>query len=179
MRQQIRDEFSAIEPFDVREQADLTRALAWIDSGDDLCRLVKPATPPMHLVAYFVIVDGAQVLLVDHRNAELWLPPGGHVDAGEHPRATVTRELAEELGFAPAHPIGAPLFATISTTVGLTAGHTDVSLWYLVRAPKSQPLVFDSAEFAEVRWFACEEVPLSRAEPNMQRFLAKLGLADS
>ncbi len=176
MRQQIRDEFSAIKPFDAREQADLIAALAWIDSGADLTRLVKPATPPTHLVAYFVIVDGPHVLLVDHRNATLWLPPGGHVDAGEHPRATVTRELAEELGFAPAHPIGAPLFATVSTTVGLTAGHTDVSLWYLVHAPQSQPLMFDHAEFTEVRWFAWDGVPLARAEPNLQRFLAKLAL---
>jgi ADP-ribose pyrophosphatase YjhB (NUDIX family) len=38
------------------------------------------------------------MLLVDHQNAGLWLPPGGHVEIAEHPRATVARELREELG---------------------------------------------------------------------------------
>ncbi|MEV4702232.1 NUDIX domain-containing protein [Actinoplanes sp. NPDC049316] len=38
------------------------------------------------------------VLLVDHRNARLWLPPGGHVEPGEAPAVTAGRELAEELG---------------------------------------------------------------------------------
>ncbi len=177
MRQQIRDEFAAITPVDQRERADLALALAWIDSGAELCRLARPATPPVHLVSYFVVVDGAHVLLVDHRNARLWLPPGGHVEPGEHPRTTVVRELEEELGFAAAHAIGAPLFASVSTTVGLTAGHTDISLWYVVRAPRSQAIVFDEREFTAVRWFGFGEAPVERAEPHLQRFLAKLGHA--
>jgi 8-oxo-dGTP pyrophosphatase MutT (NUDIX family) len=43
------------------------------------------------------------VLLVDHKNARLWLPTGGHVEEGEDPRATVVRELKEELGLAVNH----------------------------------------------------------------------------
>jgi 8-oxo-dGTP pyrophosphatase MutT (NUDIX family) len=178
MRQLIRGEFASITPCDERERADLNMALAWIDSGVELCRLAKPATPPIHLVAYFVVVDGASVLLVDHRNAQLWLPPGGHVDLGEHPRATVARELQEELGFSAAHAIGAPLFVTVTGTVGLTAGHTDVSLWYVVHASRAQALVFDQSEFTEVRWFLADEVPTTRVEPNLQRFLAKLALVE-
>jgi 8-oxo-dGTP diphosphatase len=173
MRHHIRKEFSAIAPCDARERADLAQALAWIDSGAELCRLAKPATPPIHLVAYTVVVDGPHVLLVDHRNAQLWLPPGGHVDPGEHPRATARRELLEELGIA-ADPIGAPLLATISTTVGLTAGHTDVSLWYVVQARRDQAVTFDEREFTELRWFKWDQVPLARAEPQLPRFLAKL-----
>lgn len=173
MRQHIRDECTAISPFDQRERDDLATALAWIDSGAELCRRAKPATPPIHLVSYFVVVDGGHVLLVDHRNAQLWLPAGGHVEPGEHPRTTVTREIQEELGFAPAHAIGAPLFVTASTTVGLTAGHTDISLWYVVHAERSTALTFDAREFSDVRWFACDAAP-ARAEPNLQRFLAKL-----
>ncbi len=179
MRQQIRNEFTAITPFDPREKADLTAALAWIDSGAELCRLAKPAAPPTHLVAYFAVVDGPNVLLVDHRNAQLWLPPGGHVEPGEHPRTTVERELLEELGFAAAHAVGAPLFVTASTAVGLTAGHTDISLWYLVRAARSQTIMFDDSEFTAVRWFAFDEVRLARAEPHMARFLTKLASAQA
>ena len=178
MRKQIRDEVNFIVPLDAMESDDITRCLAWIDSGVDLCRLAKPATPPMHLVSYFVVVDDGHVLLVDHRNAQLWLPPGGHVEEGEHPRATVDRELEEELGFVASHPIGAPLFVTITTTVGLTAGHTDVSLWYVVRASRHQSLQFDEGEFRDARWFAFDEVPLERTDPHMKRFLSKLAKSE-
>ena len=177
MRRQIRDEFTSISPFDQREQDDLAAALAWIDSGAELCRLAKPATPAIHLVSYFVVIDGGHLVLVDHRNAQRWLPPGGHVEPGEHPRTTVERELLEELGFTAPHPVGAPIFVTASTTVGLTAGHTDISLWYLIHASRRQPIVFDEHEFSDVRWFPFDGVPQARSEPHLQRFLAKLDLA--
>lgn len=173
MRQKIRAEFESIAPFDTLESKDISDCLSWIDSGAALCRLAKPATPPVHLVSYIVVVDEGHVLLVDHRNAQLWLPAGGHVEPGEHPRITAARELEEELGFAPEHAIEAPFFVTASTTVGLTAGHTDVSLWYVVRASRQQSLTFEEREFNGVRWFAFDEVPLERADPQMGRFLRK------
>ncbi|MES2162209.1 MAG: NUDIX hydrolase [Pseudomonadota bacterium] len=176
MRQKIRDEILSISPFDDLERHDVSNCLAWVDSGVELCRVAKPATPPKHLVSYFAVVDDGHVLLVDHRNAKLWLPPGGHVEPGEHPRVTVARELEEELGFAAPHPVGAPLFVTVTTTVGLTAGHTDVSLWYVVRASRHQRIKFDEREFEGVRWFPVDQVPLGRADPHMKRFLAKLAL---
>ncbi|AMP03187.1 NUDIX domain-containing protein [Collimonas pratensis] len=174
LRQQIRTEFSSINPLDALERTQIAAALAWLDSGAELCRLAKPATPPKHLVSYFAVVDDGHVLLVDHKNAQLWLPPGGHVEAGEHPRATVLRELEEELGFTASHAIQPPLLLTVTTTVGLTAGHTDVSLWYIVRASCSQQIHFDESEFNAVRWFRFAEVPLARSDPHMDRFLKKL-----
>jgi 8-oxo-dGTP diphosphatase len=117
------------------------------------------------------------VLLADHRNAQLWLPTGGHVDQDEHPRAAAERELQEELGLPAPHPVGAPWMLTVSTTVGLTAGHTDVSLWYAVRIARDQALVVDPAEFLEVRWFAFDAIPLGRCDPNLARFLRKLSAA--
>jgi 8-oxo-dGTP diphosphatase len=175
MRHEIRAEIVAIEPLDALEREHIDDALAWIDSGAELCRLAKPATPPKHLVSYCAVVDAAHVLLVDHRNARLWLPPGGHVEPGEHPRATVLRELHEELGLAPSHAIQAPLMVTCTKTVGLTAGHTDVSLWYIVRASCQQQLKLDEQELNAMHWFPLAEVPLLRTDPHMTRFLAKLG----
>jgi 8-oxo-dGTP diphosphatase len=179
LRRQIRAEFSSIQPLDALEQAHIAEAIEWLDSGAELCRLAKPATPPQHLVSYFVVVDDGHVLLVDHRNAQLWLPPGGHVEPGEHPRTTVLRELEEELGFSASHAVQAPVLLTATTTVGLTAGHTDVSLWYVVRASRAQKIDFDEKEFNAVRWFPFTEVPLERSDPHMDRFLRKLGSAES
>jgi 8-oxo-dGTP pyrophosphatase MutT (NUDIX family) len=175
----VRGELEAVVPFDAIEREHLSDALAWVESGAELARLAKPATPPKHLVSYFAVVDGPHILLVDHKNAQLWLPPGGHVEPLEHPRATVERELKEELGLTPAHDIGPPLMITCTTTVGLTAGHTDVSLWYVVMASREQPIQFDAEEFNAVRWFPFDAVPRERVEPHLSRFVSKLGINSS
>jgi 8-oxo-dGTP diphosphatase len=174
MRSAIRSELESIQPLDTLEQQHRDAALAWLDSGAQLFRTERPATPPKHLVSYFAVLDGESILLVDHKNAQLWLPPGGHVEPNEHPRETVVRELREELGFAPAHEISAPLMVTCTTTVGLTSGHTDVSLWYAVHASRNQPIKFDEQEFHGFRWFDFSEVPLARSDPHLARFLRKL-----
>lgn len=164
----------AIEPFDALEREHLADALAWVDSGAELVRVARPATPPKHLVSYFAVIDVDRILLVDHKNAKLWLPPGGHVEPGEHPRQTVARELHEELGFTTDHPVGAPLMVTCTTTVGLTAGHVDVSLWYLVRTSRTQRINFDADEFNAVRWFDFSEIPFECSDPHLRRFITKV-----
>lgn len=176
MRSAIREEVATIEPFDALECMHREAALAWIDSGAELCRTQKPATPPKHLVSYFVLVDHDHVLLVDHKNAQLWLPSGGHVEPGEHPRATVVRELREELGFDLSDAPEAPLMLTTSETVGITAGHTDVSLWYVINADRRLAVEFDPGEFHSVQWFHFSEAPVSRSDPHLTRFLGKLAL---
>ena len=97
MRVAIAKEVESINPADSLEEEHQEDVLMWINSGAELFRLKKPDTPPKHLVSYFVVIDGDYVLLVDHKNAQLWLPSGGHVDPEEHPRDTVIREAYEEL----------------------------------------------------------------------------------
>lgn len=63
---------------------------------------------------------------------------------------------------------------TCTTTVGLTAGHTDVSLWYIVQLSRTQELHYDETEFNSIRWFAFSEVPLHRSDPHLGRFIKKL-----
>ena len=175
MRDQIRHEVAAIQPADALEAATIRKTLTWIDSGAELCRRQKPATPPKHLVAYSVLVDGDHLLLADHINAELWLPTGGHVESGEHPRNAAIRELEEELGIRPEPLQDGPLFLTSTLTVGQTAGHTDVSLWYVFRGNRSDELTFDDSEFNGIRWFHRNHLPFPRTDPHMARFIEKLG----
>jgi 8-oxo-dGTP pyrophosphatase MutT (NUDIX family) len=174
----IASELSTVSPLDDVERAHLEDALAWVNSGAQLYRLERPATPPKHLVSYFAVIDVDRILLVDHRNAQLWLPTGGHVEPGEDPRATVVRELMEELGLeVPLDSVGPPLMVTVTNTVGLAHGHTDVSLWYTVEARQSQEFSFSFEEFREIRWFGFSEVPLERSDPHMGRFIEKLRAA--
>ena len=174
MRAEIRKEVELIEPLDELEQVSRIDVLTWIDSGVEVCRLEKPAVPPKHLISYFVVVDGEHILLVDHINAELWLPTGGHVEPGEHPRTTALREAKEELSIDGEFLKDRPLFLSITETVGKTAGHTDVAIWYILRGNRSTELVFDTSEFLGIRWFHKDDVPLDRTDEHMERFLMKL-----
>ena len=174
MRAEIREEVELIQPLDELERESKRDVLAWIESGAELCRLEKPATPPKHLISYFAVVDDDHLLLVDHINAELWLPTGGHVDPGEHPRDTALREAEEELSIEGGFLKEGPIFVTVTETVGKTAGHTDVSLWYVLRGDRKAGLDFDDSEFHEVRWFHKNDVPLDRTDKHMSRFLQKL-----
>jgi 8-oxo-dGTP pyrophosphatase MutT (NUDIX family) len=170
----------AIRPFDTVEQDHLSDAIEWLESGAPLFRIGKPDQPAKHLVSYFAVVDEGHILLVDHKNAQRWLPTGGHVEANENPRETVVRELKEELGMEISlAQVGAPCMIPVTQTVGLTSGHTDVSLWYVVRAGRSSKIDFDAAEFNDVRWFSFSEAAAVRSDPNLVRFLAKLSAVDA
>ncbi|MFK8029397.1 MAG: NUDIX domain-containing protein [Gammaproteobacteria bacterium] len=174
MRVEIRREIESVTPLDQEERAVQSELLEWIDSGVELCRIKKPATPPMHLCTYFVLVDGDYILFIDHVNSGLWLPPGGHVDPGEHPRATVLREAQEELSIDGEFLHDRPLFLTINETVGKTGGHIDVCIWYTLQSRRETEFVFDRSEFSRVKWFHKNEVPMHRTDRYMERFLKKL-----
>ena len=175
MSARVLSELAAISPLDDLERAHLDDAGAWVRSGAPLFRVQKPATPPKHLVSYFAVIDTDRILLVDHRNAQLWLPTGGHVEPDEDPRTTVVRELKEELGLEVSQEsIGPPLMVTVTTTVGVAHGHTDVSLWYTVNTRPSQEFSYSLEEFREIRWFAFADVPLERSDPHLGRFIQKL-----
>lgn len=168
-----------IRPFDEVESAHRADTLHWLESTDDVFRRVKPSTPDRHLVSYVVLADRADssTLLVDHVNAGLWLPPGGHVEPDEHPGETVRREAKEELGVDLSEQV-APSFVTVTRTVGQDHGHVDVSLWFLFDVRQDTPITPDRTEFRDVRWWTPEEVraeAADRFDPHYRRFLAKAG----
>ncbi|MEM9400136.1 MAG: NUDIX hydrolase [Verrucomicrobiota bacterium] len=174
LREKIRQEVESIDPFDDLERDTQKDVLAWIDSEVELCRIEKPATPDKHLVSYFVLVDGEHLLLVDHKMAQLWLPTGGHVEPNEHPRQTVLREAGEELSIQAEFLFEGPLFITSTVTVGRTAGHTDISLWYVLKGGRNLDINSDRSEFQSICWFKKDRVPLDRTDPHIDRFISKL-----
>lgn len=182
VRDVIRGLVEGIVPGDPEEVADRGDVLGWIDEGSPLCRTERPAVPPKHLVAYCVLIDAdrGEILLVDHRDAERWLPTGGHVEVGEHPADAAAREIVEELQVDPRFhtSIGPePLLVTVSRTQGRSASHTDVSLWFVFAGSSDVALVADETEFAGTRWWRFDEVhgggPVD-FDPNLPRFIDKL-----
>jgi 8-oxo-dGTP diphosphatase len=179
---------AGVRPLDALEAADQADIRAWIESGAPLFRTTSPATPPKHLVAYFVPLDTANrcVLLGDHVKSGLWLPPGGHVEDGEDPRHAVEREMMEELG-RPAvfHPrIGArlPFFLTVTPTLPTprTQSHVDISMWFVLACDRAAKLRPDPREFRSIQWLTIDERPqwpADRFDPQMGRFISKLTAA--
>ncbi len=183
VKERICDDVTAIKPYDELEATHQADTLRWIESGANIFRIEKPNIPPKHLVAYFVFVDPDRksLLLGNHIKAQLWLPSGGHVEFNEAPAATVVREAQEELALDASFLRGmeTPFFVTVTQTVGLTAGHTDVSLWYLLRGNVRQSLTFDRGEFTDMAWFTFDEIQQSSSaifDPHMQRFTRKLAM---
>jgi 8-oxo-dGTP diphosphatase len=170
--QKIKETVNAITPFDKQEEEHLQFTKDWIDSGAPLFRIAKPATPDPHLVTYFLLLDPLQkkVLLVDHKKAGLWLPSGGHVEMGEHPQETVQREVREELNVEADFLLHAPFFLTVSQK----AGHTDVSVWFLLKGQSHVDYCFDREEFHQIRWFSLKDIPYEQSDPHLQRSLEKL-----
>ena len=178
----------SIEAADEVEAAHIAGASSWMHETDDVFRRSSaPTEPAKHLVSYFLPIDPAHgtILLGDHRKSGLWLPPGGHVEPGEHPADTVRRECVEELGVeASFHPqVGpSPMFITVTATRPDRPDlHTDVSLWFVLVHDHDQPLVPDEREYAGVRWWTSDGIRAADPalfDPHMVRMLDKLAALD-
>ncbi|OGN55696.1 MAG: NUDIX hydrolase [Chlamydiae bacterium RIFCSPHIGHO2_12_FULL_44_59] len=176
MRHTILHLISKIQPIDSIESEQIEFVKQWVSSGADLFRTAKPKTPDPHLVSYFAFVDQRQqrLLFVDHKKCNLWIFPGGHVEPGEHPQETVTRECLEELGsFAHFLSID-PFFLTIAKTTNPVGQHTDISFWFLLKKPEDLVLTYCKEEFHQICWFSLDEIPYHRSDSNMKRFIDKL-----
>lgn len=166
----------SITPHDNLEKQHIDNTVAWINSGEQIFRIRKPDIPNKHLVAYFVMLDKdkEKILLVDHKKAELWLPAGGHVELNEDPYKTVIRECMEELYITPEFLLKQPFFLTQAVTVGKTAGHTDVSLWYIILGDSNLQYNYNHKEFLTINWFTLDNIPYEKSDPHMKRFVHKL-----
>ena len=51
-----------------------------------------------HFTVTGFVVDGDRTMLHWHKKLQIWLPPGGHIDANEDPIQAVLREVREETG---------------------------------------------------------------------------------
>lgn len=186
IKDKISDLIRRVKPFDEIEQKHIGDALEWILSGAEIFKIKSPDVPPKHIVSHSLLFDPKEkkILLLNHRKALLLLASGGHVEKNEMPAETAKRELVEELGIDPKSILensGAPFFISQVKTVGLTAGHIDVDLWYIFEGDSTRP-INDQAEefvreFAGYQWLALDEIlsmPLEKFDPNMHRFVKKL-----
>ncbi|MCL4363040.1 NUDIX domain-containing protein [Candidatus Marsarchaeota archaeon] len=112
-----------------------------------------------------------EVLLIKHKKLGVWLPPGGHVEAGEFPYEAAVREAKEETGldiellgsraFDYSNDEAATLvkpFATIYENVPYKdERHIHFDMVYLATS-KSGEISLNRDESDGIRWFSYNDV---------------------
>lgn len=117
-----------------------------------------------HITASAWIVDPSfeKTLLINHGTLNLWMQPGGHIDAGEYPAEAAAREAKEETGLESLmiHPPG--LFDVDIHAIPNNPGkeepeHLHYDLRYLMVA-ESQQININRAEVKEARWVSLRDI---------------------
>ena len=152
-----------------------------------LLRTVVPLhdrrTVPGHVTATGVVVDlpSRRVLLIHHNVLGRWLPPGGHVEAGELPPAAARREVREEVGITVgpvlspepgrAVPIDIDSHPIPANPKRGEPAHTHHDFRFAFAADPADPLVADVAEVSAAAWVPFDD---DRIPPNLRPALDKL-----
>lgn len=120
-------------------------------------------------VATFV-VHRRSVLLLRHAKLNMWLPPGGHIEANELPDEAAVREVWEEAGIAVrlvgerALEVDDPRQLIIPRGIQLeriAPGHEHIDLVYFA-VPVGQSDLRRNEESTDIGWFS--EVDLARLD---------------
>lgn len=126
---------------------------------DSVVRLVDPCSEhadPTHVTASALVVARRGTVLHLHKRLNIWLQPGGHIEAGEDPAAGALREATEETGLVVSHPVAGPMFFHLDVHPG-PRGHTHLDLRYLLLADGDADPAPAPGESPHVRWFSWDE----------------------
>ncbi len=149
---------------------------------DGLDRPFDERASKVHVTASAIVVteDRRRVLLHRHKRLQLWLQPGGHIDADELPWNGALRETLEETGLAAilvdADQTGGPALLHVDVHSG-GRGHTHLDLRYLVEAPHVKPSP-PAGESQDVQWFAWHQA-IDLADAGLEGALRSLQPGDA
>ncbi len=168
LRHEVLAALARRQPVDEQERRDIERATA------DVARLADPFSrdaDPTHVTGSGFVVGPRGVVLLRHLKFDMWLQPGGHIDAGETPWEAARREVIEETGLAVRYLDGEPELAHVSVH-DVPNGHVHLDLRYLFDGGDADPAP-PPGESEEVRWFAWPAA-IRAAEPTLTNILGQL-----
>ena len=168
----IRATIAAIEPVDAREASSISATLErmmWPDDPFD------EAGDQHHLTASSFVISSRGVILHLHRKLNIWVQPGGHVDAGESVLDAALRETVEETGLDVRHTEPPTLFH-VDVHPG-PRGHTHYDLRFVLLARPLDPTP-PPEESQDVFWFDFASAQV-RCEPGLAPAIAALERAQS
>ncbi len=135
-----------------------------------------PEAADRDFTASAFVVRNEEVLLIDHRQLDKWVQPGGHIESRETPDEAARREVYEETGFEiklqPANRSSQNFgySENLPTPFRINlhqvhAGHWHVDFSYLAVPTESDPNTTN--EHRGQRWFAESEITaLDRIDQN-------------
>ena len=109
-----------------------------------------------HVTASAIVTGAPGVVLHLHKRLNMWLQPGGHIDAGESIDQAALREAREETGLQLQHFLGLPRFIHLDVHPG-PRGHTHLDVRYLLVA-SNETFAPAEGESKEVKWSAWDQV---------------------
>lgn len=145
------------DPVDARERASIDE---FIRVAPLLARPFDESADPVHVTASAIVVseDADRTVLHLHKSLEMWIQPGGHIEAGEDPLAAAVREAREETGL-PVRPwFDDGSFVHVDVHPG-PRGHTHLDLRFLLSSPLVAPEPA-AGESTAVDWFAWADAVL-------------------
>ena len=128
------------------------------------------------VTGYVMNIERTKLLMIHHNKMDKWLPPGGHLEAGELPHKGALREVFEETGI---HATMVDLdehnlelkdisdtqvprpYALIHVTMPATEEnetHIDLDMIFACEADEYAELTLQLDEVSEVQWLAKEEI---------------------
>lgn len=167
------NDIRGIQPQDHQEQDDVNITLEWLRSSQ---YLHKPMSMDCHLGVLFVLLSPnlKSTFLINHRKAQLWLPPGGHVDSGLTLQQAVELEIREEMNIEPKFLSTKPFFLTRTLTGGVNAGHIDVTSWFLLEGNPEINYEIQAKEASEGRWTDLEVIENDPNFSHLYRAIKKI-----
>lgn len=173
LRSSYIDDINSIQPLDSLEAADIQKTLEWLRSAK---YLHKPLNMDYHLGVLFMLIspDRNSTYLINHRKAQLWIPPGGHVDQGLTLQQAVELEMLEELHQKPKFISRKPFFLTQTLTSGLNAGHVDVTSWFLVNGDPTANYSIQEKEASGGAWFNLATIEGELKQNHLTRAVQKI-----
>lgn len=173
MRSPYIQELQKIEPHDGLEASDIQDTIQWLRAEPNI---YKPHNMKRHLGVIFLVLspDWEQTFMINHKKAQTWLPPGGHVDTGLSFRDAVRLEMREELQRDAVFIHPDPFFLTNTRTRGLNAGHIDTTAWFLLKGNPSESYSVMEKEASDARWMTTKSLQQMPEFTHLPRAYAKL-----
>ncbi len=111
-----------------------------------------------HFNVTVYVIKNNQVLLIDHKKLEKWLPAGGHVETNESPEDAARREVKEETGL----DIDFIQRDDLTTAWGIQhniikEGHEHFDIIYCAK-PKDGDIALNKVETNGIGWFNLNEI---------------------
>ncbi len=167
-------------PWNQQEAADREELLHLLRSGQPLYGRENGA----HFTAsaWVVSPDRSKVLMAYHNLFQSWSWLGGHADGERDLLSVAVREVTEESGVFPVHPVTRDLYSLEILTVDghekrgiYVPSHLHLNVTFLLEADPSSPIRPKKGENSAVAWFSREEAVAASSEPWMrQRVYEKL-----